>query len=57
MEIDEKTDSVRISRTAKGTATWEIKIYSKNLTLSGEQENIQKALEEMWNNLKKRFPS
>jgi len=54
---DEKPDSIKVSRTAKGTATWEIKIRSKDLTDPNEQENVEKSIEKIWKELKSRFPT
>lgn len=56
-ENQERPDSVKISRTAKGTATWEIKVRSKDLTIPEEQERVRKVLEKVWNDLKARFPT
>lgn len=56
-ENQEKPDSIKISRTAKGLATWEIKIRSHDLTVPEEQERVKKNLEKIWNDLKMRFPT
>ncbi len=55
--VEEKPDSVKVSRTAKGTATWEIKIRSKDLTNPEEQAKVLKSQETIWNSLKTRFPT
>ena len=54
--IQDKSDSIRVSKTAKGTATWDIKIRSKDLTDDTEKEKVVKRIKEIWNNLTTQFP-
>jgi len=56
-QFDDKPDSVKVSRTAKGTATWEIKIRSKDLTDPEEQAKVESSIEAIWLKLKSKFPT
>lgn len=53
----EKPDSIEIRRTAKGKATWTIKIRSKDLTEEKNQKEVIETHQKIWNELKKQFPT
>ncbi len=51
----EKTDSISVSKTSTGKYSWDVKIYSNDLMVTGEQISVIEQIKNIHNRLLEQF--